>query len=164
VIDQAVEKPSPVTGHPSPSIWYILLQFLAMGLLTVGFSAPWIYGAIGKSSDYGWQPVISALTFIIPLFFVVVGAIVSCYTYLEMMLKMGQPVLRGILRWGGVFFLMVLILPLVLWLTLDLTGRSQTPQTRIDSLGWGVWVTLAGLILQVLILRLRIRQLDHARA
>jgi hypothetical protein len=131
-----------------------------MVLLLVGFAAPWIYGPIGKSSDYGWQPVITALTFIIPLFLNIVGSAISCYNYLELTIKSGKAVLGGLLRWGSVFFLIVLIIPLIFWLSVDLTGRSRVPQTTIDSLGWGAWLTLAGLILQVVLLRIRIRQVE----
>jgi divalent metal cation (Fe/Co/Zn/Cd) transporter len=150
-----------VTEMPKPATWYILLQISAMLMLTVGFAAPWIYGPIGKTNNYGWQPVITAMSFIIPLFLLIIGAVIDCYTYLELVIKSGKPVLGGVLRWGGTFFLLVLIIPLILWLSLDFTGRSATPQVAIDSLGWGVWLTLAGLILQIVLLRLRIREIER---
>lgn len=71
-------------------------------------------------------------------------------------MRRGRPVLEGILKWVGSFLLLVIGVPLVVWLPFDQTQRSHQPQLVVDSLGWGLWVTLVGVICQVVALRLRI--------
>ncbi|MEI6043784.1 MAG: hypothetical protein WCS37_05275 [Chloroflexota bacterium] len=133
---------------------YLILQIVGGVLLIAGFAGPWIYGPLGKSSDFGWQPVWGLLLHFLPSNLFVVAAIMSCFNYLELIYRRGQPVLIGLLKWIGGFFLL-LVLPLS-WFILDQTERGTMALHTDGTLGWGVWVTLLGLIIQVAALRIRI--------
>lgn len=137
------------------------LQWLGTLLLVIGFAGPWYYGPLGKTSDFGWQPIWGFLTGLLYINGFLLLSIVNCFCYAEFTIRRNRPVLEGILKWMGFFFLLLIIVPLVVWLLFDQTQRSHTPQTTINSLGWGVWVSLAGLIVQVIALRLQIFRITH---
>jgi len=139
--------------------YYRILQYFGLALIVVGFAGPWYYGPLGKSSDFGWQPIWGFLSGLIYLNVFILLSVVHCESYAELGYRQGRPMLQGILRWIGFLLLLVVVVPLAVWLLFDQTGRSQQPQQPLDSFGWGVWLTLAGLIIQVIALRLRIRNL-----
>ncbi len=125
-----------------------------MVLLVAGFVGRWVYGPLGKSADFGWQPVWGLLLGIIPANLFILLAIPNCFSYVELVYRRGQPVLTGILKWMGGFFLLM-ALPLT-WLVFDQTERRTTVLYADGTLGWGTWVALSGLILQVVGLRIEI--------
>jgi hypothetical protein len=134
------------------------LNWLGLTLLVVGFAGPWTYGPLGKSSDWGWLPVWGILFSLISANLFILFGFASCVSYLELIYRLGRPPLEGILKWLGGFLLLIVVVPLVVWLPFDQTNRSPTPQVGDGSLGWGTWVALAGLIINVVALRLQIQQ------
>lgn len=142
------------------------LDWLGMALLVIGFAGPWIYGPLGKTSDWGWLPVWGMLLSLISANLFALIAFASCVSYLELVYRQGRPPLGGILKWIGGFFVLMVVIPLVVWLVYDQTNRSATPQVADGSLGWGAWVALAGLVTQVVALRLHIQKVkaEHNRA
>ncbi len=139
------------------------LNILGMALLVVGFGGPWIYGPLGRTTDWGWLPVWGMLLSFLTANLVGLGALASCVSYIELVYRLGRPPLSGILRWLGGFFGLMIVVPLVVWLIFDQTWRQATPQTNDGALGWGVWVALLGLIIQVTALRLRIQQIKQEK-
>ncbi len=125
-------------------------------LVLAGFFGPWLYGPLGKSSDFGWQPVWGLLLRLVPANLFIILAVINCFCYVELTLRRGVPPLIGILRWVGGFF-GLLILPL-LWFVFDQTGRGSIALHPDGTLGWGAWLALVGLILQVVALRLTIAE------
>ncbi len=147
------------TAKPKIDGYYQILQYFGLALIVVGFAGPWYYGPLGKSSDFGWQPVWGFISGLIYINAFILLSVVHCEAYAELTYKQGRPVLEGILKWIGFFLLLVVVVPLAVWLLFDQTGRNRQPQQPLDSFGWGVWVALAGLIIQVIALRLRIHNL-----
>lgn len=144
-------KPAP---NPTLARLYLLLNLVGWILLIAGFGGRWIYGPLGKSPDFGWQPIWGFLLYFLPANLFALASAASCVSYLELTWRRGLPVLGGLLRWLGVFVLL-LALPLF-WFIFDQTERGRTALHPDGTLGWGVWVTLLGLIFQVASLRLRI--------
>jgi hypothetical protein len=138
-----------------------ILQPLGLALLVIGFAGPWIYGPLGKSGDFGWQPIWGFLLSLIPVNLFALASLIICFSYLELTLRQQQPVLLGLLRWLG-FFVLLLLLPL-LWFIWDQTGRGPNSVYNKDSFGWGVWVALLGWLFTVVALRLKIYLLKHSR-
>ncbi len=143
---------------------YLALQPVGLTLTVVGFAGPWVYGPVGKTQDWGWQPVWGLLLSVIALNVFIVFSITICVSYVELMLRLGRPPLEAVLKWVGAFFVLVVGVPVVAWSLLDFTERSPTPRAGDGALGWGVWVALAGLIMLVVALRLRIRKLKQTQA
>ncbi len=137
---------------------YKVLKIVGLVLLVVGFGGPWQYGPIGKTGEFGWQPIWAILLSFIGLNIFILFSIASCLSYLELYFRLGRPVLSGALRWIGAFFVLVIVVPAVFWLILNQSQRNAIPQTSIDIFGWGLWVTLVGLVVQVGALRLHIWQ------
>jgi len=135
------------------------LELLGWLMLGLGFAAPWVYGVLGKSADFGWQPVWGLLLRFLPANVFVLAAIANCFSYLELTYRRGQPVLAGVLRWVG-GFLVLLALPLT-WFILDQTGRGRISLHEEGTLGWGVWLALLGLLAQVAALSIKIYLLNH---
>ncbi len=142
---------------------YPVLQIVAVVLLVAGFAGPWLYGPLGKSKDFGWQPVWAILLNLVSLNVFILLTAVNCFSYLELYVREAKPVLAGALRWIGAFLLLVIVVPLAAWLPTNQTQRSPTPQFSENTFGWGIWVALAGLVLQVVALRLKIRQVKRTR-
>jgi hypothetical protein len=135
------------------------LQWLGMALLVAGFAGPWQYGALGKSNEYGWQPVWALFLSFISLNLFILFALANCLSYLELIYRQHKPVLGGALRWIGVTLLLLIAVPLLTWLPFNQTQRNPVPQQPENSFGWGLWVALLGLVMQVFALRMRIWQL-----
>ena len=127
-------------------------------LLLAGFAGPWVYGPIGKSGDWGWQPVWGMLLSFWGINLVILFSAVCCYSYVELYYRLGRPPLSALLKWIGGFLFLVFVEPLVVWLIVDLSQRGPAQQNSDGTLGWGVWVALVGLVLLVVGLRLQIRE------
>jgi hypothetical protein len=147
------DRKSQIVNGPRPRSrkW---LDWLGMALLVIGFAGPWIYGPLV------WGMLLSLIS--ANLFALI--AFASCVSYLELVYRQGRPPLEGILKWLGGFFLLMIVIPLVVWLVYDQTNRSRTPQAGDGSLGWGAWIALAGLIIQVVALRLHIQEAKTAKS
>ncbi len=142
---------------------YLILQGLGLGLLVAGFGGPWIYGPLGKSSDWGWLPVWGMLLSFLTANVVGLIALTSCVSYIELIYRLGRPPLEAVLKWVGGFFGLIVVVPLAVWLVFDQTSRNPQPQFTDGTIGWGAWVALLGLIIQVVALRLRIQQLKKGQ-
>lgn len=134
----------------------LILKIAGLVLLVVGFAGPWVYGPIGKSNDWGWQPVWGMLLSFWGLNLVIIFGAISCFCYVELYYRLGRPPLSALLKWIGGFLVLVIVLPLAAWTVADQSGRGPAQQNPDGSLGWGVWVALAGLALLVIGLRLQI--------
>jgi hypothetical protein len=152
---------TPASSKPPQDKLYASLQYLGLVLLLMGFSGPWYYGALGKSADFGWQPVWGFLEGILYINVFIIVAVLNCLSYTELLWRRGRPVLEAILKWVGAFLVLVIVVPLVAWSLFDQTGRTAQPVQSVDSLGWGLWTALAGLLIQLTALRLRIRALQR---
>ncbi|MBN9391967.1 MAG: hypothetical protein J0I20_28280 [Chloroflexi bacterium] len=135
-----------------------ILKVLGLILLVVGFAGPWVYGPIGKSNDWGWQPVWGMLLSFWGLNLVIIFAAISCFCYVELYYRLGRPPLSALLKWIGGFLGLVIVLPLLAWTIVDQSGRSPNRLNPDGSLGWGVWLALVGLVALVVGLRLQINQ------
>jgi len=138
------------------------LKLVGLVLLVAGLGGPWQYGSIGRSGEFGWQPVWATLVSFIALNIFILFSIASCLSYLELYLRLGRPVLQGAFRWIGAFFVLIIGVPLFCWLIFNQAQRSPIPQTKIDTFGWGMWVTVVGQIIQVAGLRLQIWQVRQS--
>ena len=147
---------TPQNIKPWSTSLILALKLTGLILLVIGFSGPWIYGPIGKSNDWGWQPVWGMLLSILGLNLVIIFGAISCYSYVELYYRLGKPPLSALLKWIGAFLGLVIVLPLAAWTVVDQSGRSPVQQNSDGSLGWGVWVALVGLVLLVAGLRLQI--------
>jgi hypothetical protein len=134
----------------------LTLKVIGLVLLVVGFGGPWVYGPIGKSNDWGWQPVWGMLLSFWGLNLVIIFAAISCYCYVELYYRLGRPPLSALLKWVGGFLVLVIGLPLAAWTIVDQSGRGPNQLNPDGSLGWGVWVALVGLVALVVGLRLQI--------
>ena len=134
---------------------------LGLLLLVIGFAGPWVYGPLGKTTDWGWQPIWGLLLSFISLNLFILISLASCFSYVEFYYRRGLPVLSALLKWIAGFFGLVVVLPLVVWLAFDLTQRSAVAQQPDGAFGWGLWVALVGQILQVAGVRLKIWQLSQ---
>jgi hypothetical protein len=137
----------------------LILKTIGLILLLAGFAGPWIYGPIVKTSDWGWQPVWGMLLSFWGLNLVIIFSAVSCYCYVELYYRLGRPPLSALLKWIGGFLGLVIVLPLAAWILVDQSGRGPVQKNPDGSLGWGLWVALAGLALLVVGLRLQINEL-----
>ncbi len=146
-----------VQADKTESILQTLLPRLPLLLIVAGFAGPWLYGPLGKTQDHGWQPIWGLLLNFIALNVFIVASTANCLSYLEMYMRLGKPVLEGALRWIGAFLGLVVLVPLVVWLIFDQTQRSPTALVTDGTFGWGMWLALAGLILQIIALRWRIQ-------
>jgi hypothetical protein len=149
------------SANPALTRLYYLLYWLGWALLIAGFSGRWVYGPLGKSADFGWQPVWGLLLYFLPANLFALASAASCVSYLELTWRRGRPVLGGLLGWIGVFILL-LALPLV-WFLFDQTERGRVSLYPEGTLGWGAWVALLGLAMQVAALRLRIYILQNRK-
>ena len=138
------------------------LQGVGTLLLVIGFAGPWLYGPLGKSQDWGWQPVWGLLLSIVALNIFALVGLGSCFSYVELAYRRGEPPLRAVLQWIGGFVGLVVLLPLVVWSVFDLIGSSPRPQQADGTLGWGVWVAVIGLLVQISGLRLLIEGIKAA--
>lgn len=127
-------------------------------LLLAGFAGPWVYGPIGKSADWGWQPVWGMLLSFWGINLVIIISAISCYNYVELYYRLGRPPLSALLKWIGGFLGLVFVEPLVVWLIIDLSQRGPVKQNPEGALGWGIWLALLGQVLLVAGLRLQIRE------
>ena len=161
ILNKVSNKPLNNNAPLPQAKFYAGLQYLGLVLLLVGFSGPWYYGALGKSADFGWQPVWGFLEGILYINVFIGVGVLNCLCYTEFLWRRGRPVLEAILKWVGAFLVLVIVVPLVMWSLFDQTGRAAQPLQPIDSLGWGLWTALAGLLIQLVALRLRIRTLQR---
>lgn len=146
-------------GQPRPTALPLVLKIGGLVLLVVAFAGPWIYGPIGKSGDWGWQPVWGMLLTFWGLNSVIIFSAISCYCYIELYYRLGRPPLAALLKWIGGFVGFVIGLPLAVWTIVDQSGRGKIQQNPDGSIGWGVGVALAGLALLVTGLRLQINEI-----
>jgi hypothetical protein len=136
--------------------FYLVLQWLSFLLLVAGFAGPWQYGPLGKTPDFGWQPVWALLLNFLGLNLFIICSVANCFSYLELSYRQGKTVLREVIKWVGAFLFLIVAVPLLAWLPFNQTQRSTTPLFNETTYGWGMWVTLIGLVVQVGALRLRI--------
>ena len=134
----------------------LILKVAGLVFLLAGFAGPWVYGPIGKTSDWGWQPVWGMLLSFWGLNLIIIFSAVSCYSYVELYYRLGRPPLSALLKWIGGFLVLVIILPLAAWTLVDQSGRGPVQLNPDGSLGWGVGAALTGLVLLVAGLRLQI--------
>lgn len=146
----------------APTQTYKIMQGVGLALLIVGFAGPWVYLPLGKTTNWGWQPVWGFLLSLIEANIFILISISSCFSYVELYVRKGRPPLEALLKWIGGFFAMLIAVPFITWLFIDLRQASPTPLYAEGTFGWGVWVTLVGLIVQVVALRLYIRQVRQA--
>ncbi len=139
------------------------LKLAGFLLLVAGFAGPWVYGPLGKTQDWGWQPVWGMLLSFWGINLLVIFSAVSCFSYVELYYRLGRPPLAALLKWIGAFMVLIFLLPLGAWLLIDQSGRGPVQQNPEGTLGWGVWLALAGLVLHVLGLRLQIKALNVKR-
>lgn len=125
-------------------------------LLLAGFAGPWVYGILGKTTDWGWQPVWGMLLSFWGINLFILFSAISCFSYVELYYRLGKPPLSALLKWIGGFVALIFLLPLGSWLLVDQSQRNPTQQNPDGSLGWGVWLALVGLIFLVVGLRLQI--------
>ncbi|HEX2912646.1 MAG TPA: hypothetical protein VH186_17710 [Chloroflexia bacterium] len=149
------------SGNNPLDLTYRILLPVSLLLLVIGFAGPWYYGVLGKSNDWGWQPVWGLLLSLIAVNLFGLLSLTSCFIYVELYYRLGRPPLLALLKWIAAFAGLVVAVPLVVWTIWDLTERSATPHQAEGTLGWGVWVSLVGLILQVIALRARIVQVKR---
>ena len=135
-----------------------ILKIVGGLLLLAGFAGPWVYGPIGKSADWGWQPVWGMLLSFWGINLVILISAISCYSYVELYYRLGRPPLSALLKWIGGFLGLVFVEPLVVWLIIDLSQRGPARQNSDGALGWGLWAALVGQVLLVAGLRLQIRE------
>lgn len=145
-------RAKPLARMPVP----LSLKLAGFGLLLAGFAGPWVYGPLGKTPDWGWQPVWGMLLSFWGINLFILFSAVSCFCYVELYYRLGRPPLAALLKWIGAFLVLIFLLPLAVWLIVDQSTRSPVQQNPDGALGWGVWVALAGLVLHVLGLRLQI--------
>src|SRR5215212_593289 len=79
------------------------LKIIGGLLLLAGFAGPWVYGPIGKSADWGWQPVWGMLLSFWGINLVILFSAISCYSYIELYYRLGRPPLSALLKWIGGF-------------------------------------------------------------
>ncbi len=137
----------------------LILKTVGLVLLLAGFAGPWVYGPIGKTRDWAWQPVWGMLLSLWGLNLVIIFSAITCYCYVELYYRLGRPPLSALLKWIGGFLLLVIGLPLAAWTLVDQSGRGPAQLNPEGSLGWGVWVALGGLVLLVIGLRLQIKEI-----
>ncbi|MEI7556989.1 hypothetical protein [Candidatus Chlorohelix sp.] len=135
---------------------YLTLQWLSFLMLVVGFAGPWQYGTLGKTQDFGWQPVWALLLNFLGLNLFIICSVANCFSYLELSYRQGKKILREALKWVGAFLFLLVAVPLLAWLPFNQTQRSATPLFSETTYGWGIWVALVALLVQVGALRLRI--------
>jgi len=135
---------------------YLPIQWLSFIVLVVGFAGPWEYGPLGKTQDFGWQPVWALLLNFLGLNLFIICSVANCFSYLELTFRQGKKIIREALKWVGVFLFMTVAVPLLTWLPFNQTQRSPTPIFNETTYGWGMWVAMVALVVQVGVLRLRI--------
>jgi hypothetical protein len=165
-LNQEENKPSEAerAQPPAPSPIPLSLKLGGFLLLLAGFAGPWVYGPLGKTQDWGWQPVWGLLLSFWGINLLIIFSAVSCFSYVELYYRLGRPPLAALLKWMGAFVVLIFLLPLGVWVLVDQSGRGPVQQNPEGALGWGVWLALAGLVLHVLGLRLQIKALKASPA
>jgi hypothetical protein len=152
------DKATPPVVSPLP----LYLKLAGLALVLAGFAGPWLYGRLGKSPDWGWQPVWGVLLSFWGINLFILFSAISCFSYVELYYRLERPPLSGLLKWLGAFVVLILVVPLASWTLIDLSGRSPVQQNPDAAPGWGVWLALAGLALHVAGLRLQINHIRRA--
>ncbi len=129
--------------------WQSVLLAVALALLGAGFAGPWVYGPLGKTGQWGWQPVWGLLLSLVGVNLFALASLASCFSYVEQVYRQGHPPLSGLLKWIAGFLGLVILIPLVSWTALGLPVRDSSATQPDNAFGWGMWLALSGLILQV---------------
>ncbi len=146
-------------GRLSKTHW---LDLTGLVLLLTGFSGPWLYGPLGKTGQWGWQPVWGCVLSAIPLIVLINISFLSCFSYVEWRYRRGEKPVVAIVRWVVSFLGLFILLPLVIWSLFDLSQRSALPALSDGALGWGMLLTLGGQLLLVVSQRLKSRRVKSS--
>jgi hypothetical protein len=141
---------------------YTALQWAGVGLLAIGFAGQWVYMPLGKTTEWGWSTVWGLFLSIVAANVFILVSLPGSVSYVELYVRQGRPPLEALLKWIGSLAFMLFVLPFVVWSAVDLSERSPVPVHGDGTLGWGVWLALAGYVLNVVALRLKIRALRNS--